>query len=156
MTDFTQGLTDMGLGFAGDLASGFAGQAFADSGADHANHLLRQNMDINWRRQKEAAKTSYQRDLRAYSRRYQTTAKDMKSAGLNPILAATSGFNVGSGVKANMPSTNANSASAPSTGTITFGSTAKSLSAAEKDQAQTKLTKKQVISEINKAINLPQ
>jgi len=31
----------------------------------------------------------------AYNQRYQNTARDMKAAGLNPILAATGGFSVG-------------------------------------------------------------
>lgn len=46
------------------------------------------------------AKKAYERELDTYSKRYQITMADMKKAGLNPILAASGGFNVGSGVSA--------------------------------------------------------
>ena len=59
----------------------------------------------SWNRSKEAAKTShdwsvedtqraYELDIDAYKNRYRWTMADMKAAGLNPILAAGSGFTV--------------------------------------------------------------
>ena len=45
---------------------------------------------------KEAAKARSWSE-RMYKRRYQHTVADMRAAGLNPILAASGGFNVGSG-----------------------------------------------------------
>lgn len=55
-----------------------------------------------YNRSKEAATTQYDRELTAFGKRYQLTMEDMAKAGLNPILAASGGFNVGSGVSAGM------------------------------------------------------
>lgn len=42
-----------------------------------------------------ASERAFQNSLQAYGSRYQMTMDDMKKAGLNPIMAASSGFNVG-------------------------------------------------------------
>ena len=51
----------------------------------------------------QMANIAYRRSSRSYKSRYQDTMADMRHAGLNPILTATGGFNVGSGVTAQMP-----------------------------------------------------
>lgn len=51
----------------------------------------------------QMANIAYRRSSRSYKSRYVDTMQDLKNAGLNPILAASGGFNVGSGVTAQMP-----------------------------------------------------
>lgn len=58
--------------------------------------------EIQNQRAMEAADLAYQRSVQSYRRRYQWAVEDMKRAGLNPILAASGGFQVGSGVNAPM------------------------------------------------------
>lgn len=86
----------------------------ADQAMEHTQELNKEQYarsveaaDVAWGRSKEAATTAYERDIalwkmamEEYNRRFQTTAKDLKAAGLNPILAAGGGYNVG-----NVPST---------------------------------------------------
>lgn len=62
-------------GLAGTLGSAIIGDFFGDGNA----------------------KDQYERSMDMYQNRYTYTVADMKRAGLNPILAATGGFNVGSG-----------------------------------------------------------
>jgi len=45
---------------------------------------------------REGARDSAEWSKEQYATRYQTTAQDMKAAGLNPILASSGGFSVGS------------------------------------------------------------
>lgn len=45
-------------------------------------------------RSQSMAEDAFNRSQGAYATRYQTTAQDMRRAGLNPILAASGGFNV--------------------------------------------------------------
>lgn len=52
-----------------------------------------------------ASAAQWQREYGAYKTRYQDTMSDMRSAGLNPILAASGGFNVGSGPSASKAQT---------------------------------------------------
>jgi len=89
----------------------------------------------------KAAAASYANNMKAFQRRYQDTVVDMRAAGLNPILAASGGFNV-SGAPT-MPMAQ----SFP--GTMSFGhnlsSTAKDYQDVE--QSKTEVQKKEV--EIN-------
>jgi len=48
-----------------------------------------------YQRSRAAADHSFKQSMQAYGSRYQMTMADMKKAGLNPILAASSGFKVG-------------------------------------------------------------
>ncbi len=68
------GLVDVGMSWLGNeiIAKPNAERAYKDS--------------------KEASALSFERSYGAYKSRYQDTMKDMKAAGLNPILAASSGF----------------------------------------------------------------
>lgn len=59
----------------------FLGQKQADKAFDQSQY---------------ASALAYSRDLEMYKNRYHYTVEDMRNAGLNPILAASGGFNVGS------------------------------------------------------------
>lgn len=72
LDDIVSSVFDTGLSFLG--SSLLAGQANDNSA--------------------KAAAASYANNVKAFQRRYQDTVVDMKAAGLNPILAATGGFNV--------------------------------------------------------------
>lgn len=88
---------------------------------------------------------AYKRSREAYMSRYQDTVKDMNFAGLNPILAATGGFNVGQSVDAKMPQYT----------TTNYGQTAKGYAEAKKIRTvDTDLAKKQAIQASANAINL--
>lgn len=63
-------LSDVGKGLVSSLGSGLISSVFNRKSTNHANDLNVQN----------------------YSQRYQLAVQDMKAAGLNPILAATSGI----------------------------------------------------------------
>jgi len=74
-----------GLGGAvADLPGALAGRAMDNYSARDA-----------YERSKEGAAEAFERSQQAYKTRYQSTAEDMRKAGLNPILAATGGFSVG-------------------------------------------------------------
>lgn len=73
------------LGGAVDLGSSWLG-----------NKLIGQpNADEAYAQSKEASAKAFDRSYGAYKKRYQDTMADMEKAGLNPILAASQGFNVG-------------------------------------------------------------
>lgn len=72
LDDIFSSVVDTGLSFLGN--SFLAGQANDNSA--------------------KAAAAAYANNLKAFQRRYQDTVTDMRAAGLNPILAATGGFNV--------------------------------------------------------------
>lgn len=59
---------------------------------------------IAYQRAAMEAEKAWNREKTLYGERYQTTMDDMRKAGLNPILAASSGFNVGTGASSHAPS----------------------------------------------------
>jgi len=86
-----------------------------------------------WEREKSASAMQFERSYGAYKTRYQDTMADMRQAGLNPILAASGGFNVGQSVQAQKAS--APMAQAPS---YEFASGAKDITQSGLNIAETK------------------
>lgn len=97
----TGGLVDLGGSY---LSNELIGQPNAAT----AYGMSKEAADTQWERQKQAATTAFERSQmsaetafknseKVYNSRYQRTVNDMRAAGINPILAASSGFNVGSG-----------------------------------------------------------
>jgi len=79
-----------GLSTAFDLGGRFLENQFINKpNSQYATDMSRVN-----------AKEAFERSYGAYKSRYQDTARDMKAAGINPIMAASSGFQVGNAVNA--------------------------------------------------------
>jgi len=75
----TKGITGLFADLPGQLVGGVLNQFNAKQAFD---------------RSQESADKAWANSAEAYRTRYQTTTQDMKAAGLNPILAASGGFNV--------------------------------------------------------------
>ncbi|WNK12918.1 MAG: DNA pilot protein [Microvirus sp.] len=75
----TGGLTGFLGDLPGTLVSGVMNQFSAKQAYD---------------RSQDSAQEAFNRSQEAYKTRYQSTAKDMREAGINPIMAASGGFNV--------------------------------------------------------------
>ncbi|QXP08109.1 MAG: DNA pilot protein [Arizlama microvirus] len=93
-------------------------------------------------RNKEAASEAFDRSYGAYKTRYQDTASDMRAAGINPIMAASGGFNVGG-----QPSMS--SAQAPMSQSPTMGSSATSGKTVAEEE-KVKYEKTEILSRISK------
>lgn len=118
-------------------AAGAIGSALLNKkSADDANQNAKQMADTAWDRTKEG-----------YKNRYQYTTADMKKAGLNPILAASSGFNVGNSPQATPASTHM--AQMPSA-TLDFPESAKDMAQAKTEQKKQALIGQQALTEIEK------
>lgn len=85
-------------------------------------------------------KSAHALSMDAYKKRYQHTMEDMRRAGLNPILAASGGFNVGSGPTASAPT--AHMANSPET----FMTNAKSVQNID----QSKATVRSILKDVEK------
>lgn len=112
-------------------------QKFAKESAADANALSGQ-----------AAYDAYLRDIVKYSHRYRWTMTDMKSAGLNPILAASQGFNVAS--PSSTTPQQVHKADLPQLESYT--SSAKDYTQAQKNEAETNRSKQEVKNLQEKAI----
>lgn len=82
------------------IGSGLFGLASAESSGDAAQEAAA-SANLNSAIQ---AKLAFERSQEAYGKRYQMTMADMRAAGLNPIMAASGGFNVGNAPQASVPS----------------------------------------------------
>lgn len=71
------------IGAVSSLAGGLMSQSFGESNASEAAHLSEYHMA-----------QQFELNKLAYMNRYQWMTEDLKRAGLNPILAASGGFNV--------------------------------------------------------------
>ena len=108
--DIASTILDAGLGFLG-------------------SSLLADNANEN---SAEQALRAFEQTQQAYGTRYQTTVQDMRAAGLNPILAASGGFNVGNSPIAPMAQTFQGNMS----GTQSISSTAKNYQDIEQSKKQ--------------------
>lgn len=104
--------------------SGVMGQRQAEAQEEAANRGMDRQAVIN-------------EDM--YRHRYRWTMDDMKAAGLNPIMAASSGFNVGSGPEVGLPSY----AMAPPWPVADIASTAKDVVEVENIEADTEKKRKE-------------
>lgn len=93
-----------------------------------------------------AATEAYYRNVHSYNHRYQWAVDDMRKAGLNPILAASSGMNVGSAPEAPMRTTFA----APPMPSFDIGSNAKNLAQEKTETQKQELTKNQALTELER------
>lgn len=98
----------------------------AKDAASDANQWAAQAADLSWARQKEL-----------YQNRYRWTMRDMRRSGLNPILAATGGFQVGSGGPA--PMAQSFKADMPTASSYLPSSSAKNWAEADKAESETKV-----------------
>lgn len=136
------GFLDMLGGGLLDLGSSFLKGRMARDNADHAFDQSMMASAIQWDREKDL-----------FQHRYQYTADDMRKAGLNPILAASGGFSVGS-----TPSVAAPQASPGNIPSSDMGSTALNLAKTdtekenkEKIVSETQVNLQKVKTEIQKA-----
>lgn len=81
----------------GDVVSGLTG-GLGSTASDYVSNAFigQPNADAAFAQSQTATAKQYERQKELYQNRYKWTMEDMKRAGLNPILAASSGFNVGS------------------------------------------------------------
>lgn len=97
------------------------------------------NAEDAFTQSQQASAWAYQKNKEMYQNRYKWTMDDMKEAGLNPVLAASGGFNVGSSPNVQAPQ--AFKADSP------YGSspsTAFDVSRIDKDIAETKNIRQKV------------
>lgn len=80
----------------GGIVGGIPGAIVGGAGDLLLNELIgKPNAQDAYEKSMAASANAYARSKEAYAERYQVTARDMKAAGLNPILAASGGFSVG-------------------------------------------------------------
>lgn len=133
------------IGAIGSLGSTALGQSMNSASSAQA-----------FKRAEQAASTAWERQMWAYQRRYQMTTWDMKKAGLNPILAATGGFQVGGPPSVNM----ANVHQQAPANVYDFSNSGKNIAEQYLKTAETEtetkkqeLLKNQALTELEKAVN---
>ena len=135
------------MSFIEDLSLKAIGSAFdhflGQKRADDANEAARQASALQWKR-----------EYGAYKTRYQDTMADMRSAGLNPILAAGSGFNVGSGPSASMPQTYMSQAPPATSSALALSQAKKASAETAEVKAGTQVKLNQAKTELQKVINM--
>ena len=115
-------------------------------------------------RANEASALQFKREKQAYKKRYRWTTKDMRKAGLNPILAATGGYSVGNGPNASLPSlaqanvymgqTPSSSAQLARNPTGSFTRSGLAQSQTQETKQKTKLTSQKVKESIQNVLNM--
>lgn len=120
-----------GFGFIDDIMGSAANFGLQYLGNEW---ITKPNARDAWERSKNASALAFDRSYGAYSKRYQTTVQDMIRAGINPIMAASSGFNVG-----NVPQmSNAQSFMANNPPDFSFTGSAKDIAQASTFDSETK------------------
>lgn len=125
-----------------NVLSGGLSQMFGASNAKDA-----------YERNAQLAADAFNRSRAHYVRRYRDTAVDMKHAGLNPIMLATSGFDVGSnlsGVQAQSPAAGMPNFDIASSAR-SFSEMERNTSEKTKNIAQARLFRKQRLTEVQRA-----
>lgn len=79
------------------------GAAAAIGGTALSGIMNRNNAQEQWGEQNEMGLQQYKYQKKLFRNRYRWTVRDMKKAGLNPMLAATGGFNVAGGPSVSLP-----------------------------------------------------
>jgi len=143
---FFSGLLDVGKSLIGPLTGGLI-----DLGGKYAqNQLIGQpNANSAFAQSKEGADTAWARQRLLYRNRYQWTARDMKRAGLNPILAASGGFSVG-----NAPSVSSAQGYQANQPQLSGTSSALNLAQAKKEDESVGLIKNQALESMARAQQL--
>lgn len=125
----------------GGLIGGLPG-AVLGLGSSAVNHFLGQESADN---ANEAAQAASAEAYKRYQSRYQDTTADMRAAGLNPIMAASGGFNVGNSVSAAQVHQGSN-------GNIDLASSAQSLNQANKTTEEIEDVRKSVQLKLNQSV----
>lgn len=123
--------------FWGQVVGGIASLA----GGLLSNKQSKENTETAIDASQNATATQYRRNKKMYQNRYQWMTRDMRKAGLNPILAASGGFNPGSS-----PSVSASQIfnAQPPTSQYDFAGSAKGIteSVLNEEQAKTEYDKR--------------
>lgn len=127
------------IGAAGAIAGGLLAGKQSESAQETA-----------WENSRAGSLEAFEREQSAYRTRYQTTMNDMRRAGLNPVLAAHGGFNVGTGVQGFNPQ----SFMAKTPDYTNLGASAKDVSTALTEESKTKVNVEKVKETIAKTAEL--
>ena len=142
------------IGAAASLGGAFLQNEFSQSNVSDANSNANANSAKAWERSTKSQVLAQRMSTNAYKKRYQWTTRDMRKAGLNPILAATGGYSVTGQPQSSAPSSAAAQTFQAPTPNFNIASSAKDVAQAQQAEEQTKLTQKQALTEVKKAIKI--